>query len=204
MMFKTHAAAGIASAVFITHPDDIKSLFICGTAACIGSVISDVDVTTSKSRKGLGKIIAIAGVAAAVTCVAEFLFKPGIFSYIQKNTSLMQVLMGIIFFIAVCIFGEHQPHRTFMHSIIGGILLTASVAVILPQCSMFFAIGFISHILLDLLNEKKVQLLYPSKKLSFSLCVCKAGKTADKVLCLAFSLAIVAEIIFFIFRVYVK
>ena len=56
----------------------------------------------------------------------------------------------------------------------------------------------------DLLNEKKVQLLYPSKKLSFSLCVCKAGKTADKVLCLAFSLAIVAEIIFFIFRVYVK
>lgn len=200
MMFKTHATAGIATAIFITQPNDIKSLFLCSASACIGSVISDIDVTTSKSRKGLGKVIAIAGASAIAVCLAEYIFKLGIFSYFQSNSSIMQILTGIAFFLAICIFGEHQPHRTFMHSLIGGFLTTAAAAIIVPQFGAYFAIGFLSHIALDLLNEKKVQLLYPSKRLSFSLCVCKAGKRADKILCLLFSVVIVAEIILFVYR----
>lgn len=98
MMFKTHAAAGIASAVFITHPNDIKSLFICGAAACIGSVISDIDVTTSKSRKGLGKIIAIAGIAAAVTCVAGNFFLNLEFLLIFKKIQVLCKFLWELFF----------------------------------------------------------------------------------------------------------
>ena len=50
MTGKTHLSVGTAAAVCVTQPQNLSSLLLCLGTAAIGSVISDIDVTTSESR----------------------------------------------------------------------------------------------------------------------------------------------------------
>lgn len=200
MMGKTHAAVGVACAIFLTQPPDLKSLLLCSTAAYTGAIISDIDVTTSKSRKGLGKITAAVAAALILTFIAEKIFNIGISSYFRQSDSLFHAAVGAAMLLTVCFFGEKQPHRTFMHSFLAGMLLTLSVSAIIPEAGKYFAAAFLSHIVLDLLNEKNVQLLYPSKKLCFCFSLCKAGKLFDKILFFAGTAAVFIEYILFLLQ----
>lgn len=46
MTGKTHLSVGTAAAVCVTQPQNLSSLLLCLGTAAIGSVISDIDVTT--------------------------------------------------------------------------------------------------------------------------------------------------------------
>ena len=70
---------------------------------------------------------------------------------------------GVIAFLAVCIFGITKPHRSFMHSFTALAILTIIVDFTFHDATLPFALGMLSHILLDLFNKKKVQLSYPLK-----------------------------------------
>ena len=50
MTGKTHLSVGTAAAICVTQPQTLSSLLLCLGTAAIGSVISDIDVTTSDSR----------------------------------------------------------------------------------------------------------------------------------------------------------
>ena len=50
MTGKTHVAIGTAASLLVTQPSTLKELFICLGVAIVGSVISDIDVTTSESH----------------------------------------------------------------------------------------------------------------------------------------------------------
>ena len=51
-----------------------------------------------------------------------------------------------------------------MHSILALGLLSGIIAVIYLPAVKYFSIGFLSHLVLDMFNYKKVRLLYPMKK----------------------------------------
>ena len=51
MESKTHVACANAVALAIMQPRDIKSLSLCVSAATIGSLICDLDVSTKKDHK---------------------------------------------------------------------------------------------------------------------------------------------------------
>lgn len=53
MTGKTHLSVGTAATVCVTQPQTLSSLLLCLGTAAIGSVISDIDVTTSESREQL-------------------------------------------------------------------------------------------------------------------------------------------------------
>ena len=55
----THIAGGLAITMALAMPQGFKELAVCLTAATIGSVISDIDITTSESRRDLNKILII-------------------------------------------------------------------------------------------------------------------------------------------------
>ena len=59
----THIAGGLAITMALAMPQGFKELAVCLTAATIGSVISDIDITTSESRRDLNKILIISVVA---------------------------------------------------------------------------------------------------------------------------------------------
>lgn len=69
MTGKTHVAIGIAASLLVTQPSTLKELFICLGVAIVGSVISDIDVTTSESHQTLDWIL---GLILAVSVLLAF------------------------------------------------------------------------------------------------------------------------------------
>ena len=78
MTGKTHLAVGTASALCITYPSDFKELALCIIASSVGSVICDVDVKSSDSRRDLNRITAIAVILGIAVLFAEYKFDLGI------------------------------------------------------------------------------------------------------------------------------
>ena len=78
------------------------------------------------------------------------------------------------------IIGFLSEHRTFTHSFLALVLYTFTTWLIYKPIALAVSVAYLSHILLDILNKRKVLILYPSK---FGVCLkmCYANKTANKV-----------------------
>ena len=76
-------------------------------------------------------------------------------------------------FIIICTYGSSQPHRSFMHSFLSLFMLTACIDVIYPDAAPYFAVAYASHLALDLLNYRRLRLIWPMKR-GFSLGFCSS------------------------------
>lgn len=191
MTGKTHLAVGTASALFITQPSSLKELMLCVGVASIGSVISDVDVSTSKSRNDLDKITWVVVITIAIITFIEYKWNLGIRSNFEQNSNITRLAVGFLSFIAVCTFGKLQPHRSFMHSILAVMALSSILYVVLPTIILYFAVAMISHILIDILNYTNVRILYPLK-FGISLNICHADGIVNNFI---FTIALVAFVV---------
>lgn len=170
MLGKTHLAVGMAVSMVLIKPETVQELLIGSGAAAVGAVISDIDVGTTESHHDSDVITAMAFFAILGVAVLDFIFHIGVYRLLMADSNIARLLTGIIAFIGVCAFGKEQPHRSFMHSFLALIILSAIVMVILPSATPYFAVAFLSHIITDLFNFKRVQLLYPlSGGISFHL-----------------------------------
>ncbi|MDO5417223.1 MAG: metal-dependent hydrolase [Lachnospiraceae bacterium] len=171
MTGKTHLAVGTAAALCLLQPDTLKEWVLCLGAASIGSVISDIDASSSDSREELNKITALSVLAMTAVCFAEYRWNLGILKSFDRESSLFRLFTGFVMLLAICSFGKNQPHRTFMHSLPGCLIVTAVVSLIYPDAAPYFLVSMLSHIAIDLLNRRGVQLLYPLKwKLCLDIC----------------------------------
>ena len=184
MTGKTHWAVGTAAALCAARPTELREWVLCVSAAAVGSVISDIDVTTSDSRETLNRITAVAVLAAAAAGIAELWFHLGIIRSFDRESNLFRLVVGFGIFLAVCTFGKSQPHRSFMHSFAGWFLLGSLTGLIYPAVTPYFSAAMLSHILIDLLNRRNVRLLYPLKK-GFCLGICSADGMVNRALFLA-------------------
>lgn len=194
----THIAGGLAVTMALAQPDSFKALAICLTAATIGSVIPDIDVTTSESRRDLNKILVISIIAIVVCTAIEFIFHLGIVSMIQSQTNILRILCGLGLFLFVCCFGINTPHRSFMHSALCVIALSGITWVIFPTATLPFLISMLSHIVLDFFNTKKVKFFYPLKKPGIAFKLCRSDGKVNKVICKVASVIFILEIILFV------
>jgi inner membrane protein len=168
MLGKTHFVVGITAGLALLHPGSIQELIVGAGAAAVGSVISDIDVDTSESRERADTIIAVALVAATAVVAVEEIWHIGVYERLMQNSSAVRIVIGIAGFLCLCAFGKEQPHRSFMHSVTALGLLTGCVYIFFPMAAPYFAIAFLSHLILDLLNKKRMKLFWPSKQ-GFSL-----------------------------------
>ncbi len=182
MLGHTHMAVGIAAALAVFSPKDLPTLIVGVGAGAVGGLIPDIDVGTSDSHKKADLITIVAIFISAFVILADLIFHVGIKDKLMQNESIVQVLIPVILFIAICAYGKDTKHRTFMHSLVALILLTACVAVALPTAAPFFVAGFASHIILDMMNKKKVWLLYPMKKGSICFHLCSSNGKVNKAL----------------------
>ncbi len=194
MTGKTHFVCGEALAVCLLRPDSPRALVLCLGAAAVGSVISDVDVTTSTSHRELVRIVSTAGGALLLGWALNTIFQLHIERFLLRYAGAAEMAAWAVLFLGLCVFGAAQPHRSFMHSLAGLALLTFCVwRGFAPLAGAFF-VAMASHILLDLLNRKGVRLLYPAGW-SWSLGLCSADGAADRVLLGVGSLLLVAGIV---------
>lgn len=171
MTGKTHLAVGTAVTLCVTRPDTLSSLLICVGVSLVGSVISDIDVKTSNSRRQLNWIMGCATAIILVAIFVEYQWNIGLFQNVWKSKTIARIVCCFLVFLAICQFGKHQPHRTFMHSLLACLILSQTVHLAFPNVSIYFAISMLSHIFLDMFNKKDVSLLYPMHGgISFKLC----------------------------------
>lgn len=164
MLGKTHMAVGIAAALAITRPTTLAEIVLGVGIGGLGAVISDIDVGTSESHRDADKIIAMATITMIGIGVLDYFFHLGIWNRMKNNRAVYQMVIAGLVFIGICAYGKEKPHRSFMHSFLAMGMLSAVIAVIYPPAVIYFVVGFLSHLALDLFNYKRVRLFYPVKK----------------------------------------
>ena len=187
MLRDTHIAAGVSVALFIVRPRGLLPAAAAALSAACGADISDIDTDRSWARKKADVMICVS--TAAMAAFAMFTAVSGGFENLI-DTSGVTVAIGKLtawaLAVIICVFGVKTGHRSFMHSITAGAILTACVyAAGSMQASSAFLTGFLSHLALDLLNHKNLQLFWPAKK-GVCLHVCTSNGAANKVLGAAF------------------
>jgi len=197
MTKNTHLATGVALATAIIMPSDMRSLAVCICGAAIGSTISDVDVASSKPRKELNTIVGISVTAIAILIMLEVIFKIGIYQLIESQTGLYRTLLGFVTFLLLSIYGTTTKHRSYTHSVIGIMTFTGAICIILPSMALSFCLGMISHVLLDILNTKKVKVLYPYKKFGIALKLCHSDGKANMLIGIISTLVFVIELVIY-------
>ena len=116
-----------------------------------------------------------------LTILAEYKLNLGIYRRLTSDSSVLRLLAGTAAFLLICAYGKQQPHRSFMHSFAALALLTACVDIIYPDVSAYFAVGFLSHLVLDFFNRKPEKLFWPWKK-GFCLGLCSARGLVNRAL----------------------
>lgn len=198
MTSRTHIATSTAITMAIINPSSLSYLTIALSTAVLGSTIPDIDIITSDSREYLTKILFILTISI-ITCLGlEIYFDLGLIELIKKKTEITYILVGLTLFLVTCFYGIHKPHRTFMHSLICLLILTYLVSIIFKISTLPFFIGMLSHIVLDLLNHKKIQLFYPFKK-RVGLNLCDADGIVNNITFAIFSITFIIELIIFIY-----
>ncbi len=169
MMGKTHVAVGIATAFLVLQPKTVPELITTTIGGSIGGVMADIDVKIDNSNKYAkkasmdalyGELLA-AGLSISLL-LADFFNKGSILQTIAKYP--VSVIIGALLFIALSIIGKKSEHRDRTHSLVALILFTFSVILINGTIATAFAIGYGSHLLIDLFNKRPIRLLYPLKK----------------------------------------
>ena len=182
MLGKTHMAVGVAASLLLLQPHTLPELILGAGTAAVGSVISDIDCGTSESSRRADQIIFVLETIVIGIVVVEAHWHLGLYQRLMSNSSVSRIVLACAAFLAICAYGKKTPHRSFFHSFLAGGLLMSSVGVFLPILVPYFGIAFASHLVLDFLNHKGEQLLYPYRK-RFSLGICSASGLVNR-LCL--------------------
>lgn len=200
MLGKTHMIIGVASSLAITVPKTAPEFLLAIGLGAAGGVLSDIDVETSNVHRKMGKAVLLTIAAAVIILGLDIFLKTGIVHKITENSSISQIAAGCLIFIMVCAFGKEQPHRSFMHSFLALILLDFGLCLIWLKLVSYFTVGFLSHLVLDILNKKKLQLLYPLEG-GFCMRLFSSDGLANQIFYIAGCIAAGVEMILFILRI---
>ena len=201
MLAKTHAAIGTAAAITILQPKTLPEMIFGIGIAAIGSIISDIDNENTTAKRLFQKVmIFITGISVLLLTI-YIVFKPQIFIIVFSNNNIERKLMSLGLISLICMTGSMSRHRTFMHSFLTGGLIYYHIYYIIPNMAMYFFIGFLSHLCLDIMNYKGVQLFWPLNK-TFKLNWCKSDGYANFLLMIAGIVLLVIRItLFFVFKI---
>ncbi len=158
MMGKTHFTVGLATSLAVLQPKSISECLVAIVAGALGGVTADND-TLHGSGVLAGHLLSLKTTLLAL--VIDYFFALGICSSIMENQ--MTALIGLISFLIFWIIGYCSNHRTFTHSFLGMILYSLSIGLVYKPLALGFMAAYLSHLFLDLLNKKKLPLLFPLK-----------------------------------------
>ena len=178
MMAKAHITVGMAAAFTIMSPDNIPEALPVITGASLGRLICDLDCENKAEKSDSSRWRIVMAVVAAAALIEDHLLDAGMWKTLESSGSYLW-FAGIAGFALVCTFAGISSHRGFSHSLLALALESLCLWLVFPAAVMPFAIAFVSHLLLDLMNKRSVRLLYPAKK-GFCLKWFYADRLANK------------------------
>lgn len=201
MLGKTHFAVGVAATMAVTQPASISELILSVGVGGLGALISDIDVGTSASHREADKITMLSVIVVLGVLASDYFLHTGMVDRVIKSSGYGRIVMVLLFFIGICAFGKEQPHRSFMHSFLAGVLLCLAVGMIWEKAVLYFAVGYLSHLTTDIFNKKKVRLLYPMRG-GVSLGLFHAYGLANRIFFMVASAVVAIELLMFVVRMF--
>ncbi|MBP3876560.1 MAG: metal-dependent hydrolase [Lachnospiraceae bacterium] len=190
MQGRTHLVVGTACALAILRPDTTPLLVAGGASAALGSMISDIDSGSSGAGQDAGKAVAASLIFMILVIYADHYFHMGIYEQLFAGSGSDERLFLFLGFLLLCAVGMLTRHRSLMHSLPCGAALTYCVSRFSPSLTWYFAIGFTSHLMLDLFNRKGLQLFFPFRK-RFALGFFRSAGFVNRLLFLAGTAALI-------------
>jgi len=188
MMSRTHIAVGVASALLVAPTGSIGSACAAVIGGSLGGIIADCDITPSKAHRDalVGRLL-VAAIAAGSLAIDHWL-DAGICDYLVGHLG-MRLVAGVVLFCALTFAGSHTDHRSLTHSLLAMAAFCLATHLACGPLLPYFAMGYASHLLLDLTNTRGIRLLYPSKRtLGLGWCSAK-GRANDAALVLGIAAA---------------
>lgn len=179
MMSKTHIAVGMATALAIAQTGSVESCVAAVVGGSLGGIIADCDIHPSRAHKDalVGRLIVVG--IAVVALLADRYANAGLCDYLVAHLGV-PLLAGVALFAALTFLGGHTDHRSFTHSLAAMACFCLAVYLAFEPLLSYFAIGYASHLALDITNKQGIQLLWPLRK-NLSLGWCRAKGVANTV-----------------------
>ena len=183
MMSKTHIAVGMAAALAIAPTGSPEACVAAVVGGSVGGVIADCDITPSRAHKDalIGRIIVV--VIAVAAFVADRYYNAGLCDYLIGHLGV-ELVAGIVLFAALTFLGAHTDHRSFTHSIVAMAAFCFAVYLICMPLLPYFAMGYASHLVLDVTNKQDIRLFWPLRT-QVSLRLCRAKGVTNTVVMIA-------------------
>ena len=175
LLKKTHAAVGAAAALYMVKPDTIEGVALAVTAGIVGGLLCDIDATKTAIHQ---KAVLLVTAAAAIIIIGTLTGRVHIDlnqlgELFQDEAMDPRAAYGAILLV-LCLIAAFTRHRSFAHSIVFAVAVYWLMKHTFEAAAIPFAAGVVSHIAIDLLNDRGVQLFWPIKgQFSFRLCSSK-------------------------------
>ena len=204
MLAKAHIAVGMAAAFSIVKPETVADALPVIAGGALGCLICDLDCENKSEKSESSHWRVVMMLVAAAALIEDYLLDAGMWRTLgQAGASLwspsVQIgqylwFAGLAGFIITCVFASGSGHRGFSHSLLALALETIFLWLVFPATAMPFAIAFVSHVLLDMMNKRSVRLFYPAKK---GMCLgwFYADKLANKLVALCGTVWLIAAIL---------
>lgn len=176
MLALAHFTLGSATAVAVCQPKNISQAIPVGLIGGLFGIWPDCDLGDSKVSKladNATKFI------IPVLLLCYLIKREGVNIYHMEK--FIKFFLGVGIFIGFTFFGRSRPHREFTHSLLCAVILSAGAYLMIPDLWQAVLVGTLSHIGIDLLNEKGETILFPIKK-KFKLGICKSNGIVNSVL----------------------
>ncbi|MBQ9041916.1 MAG: metal-dependent hydrolase [Eggerthellaceae bacterium] len=183
MMSNAHIAVGVASALALAQTGSVESCVAAVIGGSIGGIMADCDITPSRAHKDAlrGRLI-VAGIAV-VAMLVDSRTDLGVCSYLVGHLGL-PLVAGLFLFVALTFLGAHTDHRSFTHSLVAMAGFCYAVYLVCEPLLLYFAVGYASHLVLDVTNKQPIRLFWPLRA-GVSLKLCTARGLANKIVCVA-------------------
>ena len=192
MMGETHIATGVAAAIALTRPASAEELIVAVAGGALGSVVCDLDARSSRARKDAARARAIALVVVAAALAFDWASGGAARGEVAFDLPL-QLVAGVAVLVLVGFASRVSAHRSFSHSLLALFAFEVGWLLVLPSAAIPFAVGFLSHIALDVLNHQPVRIFFPLK-CGFGLGLFRSKGAAGRALLAISSCLIVFEL----------
>ena len=180
LMGRTHLVAGIACSLACLRPSTPEGCVLAVAGGAVGAVVCDVECHANQKNRDVLLTRFILAVILLLVLAADQFFHLHL-SDLLITEHASRAACGLTIIVLTCVRGHFSQHRTFTHSLLFSFLLTLGAWQMTPFLGWSVCLGCLSHLFLDLLNKKPMQLLYPLRR-TFCLRLFYADRTANRVL----------------------
>ena len=178
MMGVTHIYIGTMSAVLLTELESPCNCLAAMIGGSLGGIFCDLDLGNCRSEAWRARVHAC--LLTGFCLMIDLFFDMGLLrNMLLQNTS--EQLLGTTGLLCLGCFAMTQPHRGWAHSVGAAAAAGFCAELVCPGLGFPFLAGMGSHILLDLLNRKPLQLFWPIPG-GYCLGICRVGGQPDRLL----------------------